>query len=93
MIRYALKIKESENITTLRKLKYLINHALSTFCTLMFGIVLMHVWQLDYTMVFLQLLSGLIQGGWYYYSQGHRLNFYKMISQYLVSNRQSEKID
>lgn len=92
MIRYTLKIKESESISTFRKLKYLFSHIVSTFCTLSLGIVLMHIWQLDYIMVFIQLLSGLIQGGWHYYSQGHRLNFYKMMTQYLVSGKR-QKID
>lgn len=92
MIRHTLKLKDQDHISTFKKAKYLFSHALSTILTLMFGIVLMHVWQLDYAMVCVQLLSGLIQGSWYYYSCGHRLNYYKIISQYLASDA-SKKID
>lgn len=73
MLRWTLKLKPDETITLKTKLKYLFGHMTSTTISLVLGIILMHFYWLDCFAVGMQILSGLVQGGYYYYSGGKKL--------------------
>lgn len=73
MIKYTKKLNIDNDVSNYEKNIYLLKHAILTFISVSFGIVLMHCRILDNIMVGLQIISGLVQGGYYYYSDGKKL--------------------
>jgi len=79
IIRDTYHMPPTTYISNWFKLRYIFLHMLSVMIGLCIGVVALHSWSLSWTIVGVQLFSGLIQGGYYYYSDGHRLNYIRAI--------------
>jgi hypothetical protein len=78
MIKYTLKLKEEDNLSTRIKISYLLKHMIVTMYSISFGVLLMHSYFLDNFMCGIQLCCGIIQGS-YYYANGKKLKFINLI--------------
>lgn len=79
MIRDTYHISETTHISKWFKMRYIFLHMLSVMIGLCVGVMALRSWSLSWAIVGVQLFSGLIQGGYYYYSDGHRLNYIRAI--------------
>jgi hypothetical protein len=84
MIKYTLKLKEDDYVSFITKIIYLLKHMIVTACSISLGIVLMHCNLLDNIMCGVQILSGIIQGS-YYYSNGKKLKIIDIAKSYLLT--------
>lgn len=88
MIRYILKLKRDDSISINTRILYLFKHMTLTALTISFGILLMHYNTLDNIMCSIQVLSGIIQGSYYYYSNGKKLKFIILVKTYFQNKNE-----
>ena len=74
MIKYVAKLKNNDIVTFQMKMQYIFWHMIYVMGALIIGNLTMYCWQLDYLLIFTQVLSGIIHGGWYYYKE-HKFKF------------------
>lgn len=72
MITYRLRLS-NEKIDKNTRILYLLAHLVGILIALSMGIFLMHNWILNYIAIIIQLLSGLVNGGLYYYNTAKKL--------------------
>jgi hypothetical protein len=77
MLRYTLKLHVSEEVSKSTKLRYLFGHMFGTMFSIVLGVILMHNWLLDDIFVGAQILSGFVQGAYYYYSGGKKIKLFR----------------
>ena len=74
MIKYVARLKNDDKVTFTMKFQYIFWHMVYVLCALVLGNLTMYCWQLDYFLIIVQILSGIIHGGWYYYKE-HKFKF------------------
>lgn len=91
MVKYTFGLKVDETVPTLQKIKYCFLHFVAVTITMIVGIFAMHIWQLNYLIVALQVISGFAQGAAYDFI-GHRINFFKLFCKaYLYAKTEIKK--
>jgi hypothetical protein len=83
MIKYTLKLKEEDSVKFIVKVSYLLKHMTMTIFSISIGILLMHWYQLDNFMCGMQILSGIIQGS-YYYRYSKKLKFINLVKEFYI---------
>ena len=74
MIKYIEKLNKNDVVPFKLKIKYMCGHVMLVMIALIIGNLTMYCWQIDYFLIFAQILSGIIHGGWYYYKE-HKFKF------------------
>lgn len=74
MVRYVARLEKYEKIPNFTKIKYIFYHMIYSFCALIIGNLSMYIWQLDYLLITIQIISGIGHGGWYYYKE-HKFKY------------------
>lgn len=79
MAKYVYRMKNDQTLTLKQKLEYIGYHMFFVNLAQIMGIFSMYCWQFNYFVVGCQIASGVINGGWYYYT-GKRFNTKKFLS-------------
>lgn len=92
MARYVYRLGPKDILTLEQKIKYITGHMFFVGLTLAVGVFSMYYWQFNYFMVFSQIVSGIINGGWHYYT-GKKFNPKKFLSETFFAVKSNVKIN
>ena len=92
MLKYVARMKNDDVPSLFQKMMYISSHFLFITIALIIGNFSMYCWQFNYFMVALQVLSGFLNGGWYYYT-GKKLNPKKALSEALFAVKNTVKVN
>lgn len=92
MARYVNRIKDNEPISLWFKIKYVRDHAFFVNLAIIVGIFSMYCWQFNYFVVFCEIMSGIANGGWLYYT-GKRFNTRQFLADAWLKTTENVKVD
>lgn len=92
MARYVNRMKDTDELSFETKIKYIRDHAFFVNLAIVFGIFSMYCWQFNYFVVFCEIMSGILNGAWLYYT-GKRFNTRKFLVEAWCKTKEHVKVD
>lgn len=92
MAKYVNRLKNTDDLTPIQKFRYIRDHMLFANLGIVIGIISMYCWQFNYAIVFCEIMSGILNGGWLYYT-GKRFNTRKFLIELWCKTNDYVKID
>lgn len=92
MARYVNKLKNTDELSFYLKIRYIRDHMFFVNLGIIIGILSMYCWQFNYFVIFCEIMSGILNGGWLYYT-GKRFNTRKFLIELWCKTNDYVKID